>query len=34
VRVTKNLRELAKQEPAASRRSTSSVRGDSQLSAD
>src|SRR4051812_15269504 len=34
VRVTKNLRELAKQEPSASRREAASVRVDSELSAD
>ena len=34
VRVTKNLRELAKKEPAASRRAELPVRADSELSAD
>jgi archaetidylinositol phosphate synthase len=34
VRVTKNLRELARQEPAASRRAEPAVRVDSKLSAD
>ena len=34
VRVTKNLRELAKQEPAAPRRATQPVRAETELSAD